>query len=192
MNGEIKCGGRIQKRRLAQGLSYQDLAERTGLSEAYLEALEKGEVNTSLGPLLKVALALGTRLGTFIDDELGSDLCLVRACDCVTPDQAHQAARGKRSSFAFHSLGASKTDRHMEPFFIEIRPDAPGTEHPLSSHEGEEFIVVVKGQLEVILGQERHVLGPGDSIYFNSIVPHHVGCAGQEQTDIHAVLYFPA
>ncbi|WP_173080567.1 helix-turn-helix domain-containing protein [Fundidesulfovibrio magnetotacticus] len=192
MNGEIKCGARIRKRRTAQGLGIEDLSARTGLDAAYLEALENGEVTTSLGPLLKVALALGTRLGTFIDDELGSDVCLSRACACSSPEQAQQAARGKRSSFSFYSLGAHKTDRHMEPFYIEIRPDEPGAEHPLSSHEGEEFIVVARGRLLVVLGQERHELGPGDSIYFNSIVPHYVGCAGQEQTDIHAVLYFPA
>ena len=117
---------------------------------------------------------------------------MVRAESLKEHDEAQAMARGKRKSLRFHSLGASKTDRHMEPFFVEIHPDPEGTVHPLSSHEGEEFILVTSGQLEVVLGQERHVLKPGDTIYFNSIVPHYVGCAGQEETAIHAVLYFPS
>jgi transcriptional regulator with XRE-family HTH domain len=191
MIGEKKCGIRIRKRREFQGLSITDLADRTGLADSYIEAMEAGEINPSLGPLLKVALALGTRLGTFLDDEVGSDMCLVRAGD-LEHDEVQGAARGKRKTLRFHTLGAHKTDRHMEPFFIEIYPDEPGVAPELSSHEGEEFIVVISGRLRVDLGQKHHELGPGDSIYFNSIVPHHVGCAGQEKTDIHAVLYFPA
>lgn len=192
MFGEKKCGTRIRKRREHQQMTTQDLAERTGLDEAYIEALENGEINPSVGPLLKVAMALGTRLGTFLDDELGSDMCLVRGISIETPQDALQTARGKRKTLRFHSRGASKTDRHMEPFLVEIFPDEPGTINELSSHEGEEYIVVICGRLEVRLGQERYELEPGDSIYFNSIVPHHVGCADQEKTDIHAVLYFPS
>ena len=80
----------------------------------------------------------------------------------------------------------------MEPFYIEIHPDEEAdAEKPLSSHEGEEFIVVVTGELEVLLGPDRHILGPGDSIYYNSVVPHYVGCGNAPQASIYAVLYFP-
>jgi quercetin dioxygenase-like cupin family protein len=61
----------------------------------------------------------------------------------------------------------------------------------LSSHEGEEFIVVVSGEVEIIYGQETHVLKPGDSIYYNSIVPHHVSSRNNKKAEIYAVLYFP-
>ena len=192
MIGEMKCGMRVRALREERGMSLEDLAGNTGLSSQYLELLEAGEMTPSVGPLLKVARALGTRLGTFLDDEAGRDLCLVRACDLAAGDDASRQARGKRRQLTFHSLGAGKTDRHMEPFFIVIEPEEPGRPRELSSHEGEEFIVVTKGLLEVVLGQERHLLSPGDTIYFNSVVPHHVGCAGPERTEIHAVLYFPA
>ena len=192
MIGEKKCGMRVRKMRTEKAMTLETLAANTGLSVQYLELLENGDLKPSVGPLLKVALALGTRLGTFLDDEIGSDVSLVRAAELETDDTASREARGKRRQLTFYSLGAHKTDRHMEPFFIEIYPDEPGASKELSSHEGEEFIVVRKGSLEVILGQERHVLVPGDSIYFNSVVPHHVGCAGQEITEINAVLYFPA
>jgi mannose-6-phosphate isomerase-like protein (cupin superfamily) len=99
--------------------------------------------------------------------------------------------RGKDQpvSLRFYSLGKGKIDRHMEPFFIEVLPDSKP--QVLSSHEGEEFIVVLKGQIELKYGPEGYVLKAGDSAYYNSIVPHHVGCVGDEPAEIYAALYFP-
>ena len=187
-----KLGERIRSYRERQDLSLADLADRTGLSMDFLTALEEEDVTPSIGPLLKIALALGQRLGTFMDDAMDSDVCVCRRETHTQDEAVLRKARGKRATFHYHSLGATKTDRHMEPFFIEIFPDEEAcAEKPLSSHEGEEFIVVVSGALEVVIGPDHHLLGPGDSIYYNSVVPHYVGCAQGEKTDIYAVLYFP-
>jgi quercetin dioxygenase-like cupin family protein len=78
----------------------------------------------------------------------------------------------------------------MEPFFVELLPES-SRNGELSSHEGEEFIVVVQGQVEVVYGRETHRLAVGDSIYYNSIVPHRVGCVGDAPAAIYAVLYIP-
>ena len=121
MTGETKFAQRIKKLRKSLALSLEDLSGRTGLDMAYLEALEQGKVSPSLGPLLKVARGLGTRLGTLIDDEYGSDVCVTRRASMIH-DKAVGQARSKRSALRFHSLGAAKIDRHMEPFFIEIDP----------------------------------------------------------------------
>lgn len=187
-----KLGERIRSYRERQELSLEELARRTGLSVDFLTGLEEEDVTPSIWPLLKVAMALGQRLGTFMDDEVEGDVCISRHSERGQDDTVLRSGRGKRPSFCYHSLGATKTDRHMEPFFIEIHPDADATtEKTLSSHEGEEFIVVVSGELEVLLGPERHVLAPGDSIYYNSVVPHYVGCGNAPQASIYAVLYFP-
>ena len=187
-----KLGDRIRTYREGQELSREELSRRTGLSVEFLTALEEEDVTPSIGPLLKIALALGQRLGTFMDDNVDGDLCMTCRADLAEDDAVLRKARGKRASFRYHSLGKAKTDRHMEPFFIEVYPDEdPAAEKPLSSHEGEEFIVVISGELEVIVGNERHILGPGDSIYYNSVVPHYVGCGDAPKTDIYAVLYIP-
>jgi len=187
-----KLGDRIRTYREGQELSREELSRRTGLSVDFLTALEEEDVTPSIGPLLKIALALGQRLGTFMDDAMDGDVCLTCRADRDEDDAVLRKARGKRAAFRYHSMGRGKTDRHMEPFFIEVYPDEDAAaEKPLSSHEGEEFIVVVTGELEVILGSERHVLAPGDSIYYNSVVPHYVGCGNAERTDIYAVLYIP-
>ncbi len=78
----------------------------------------------------------------------------------------------------------------MEPFFIKMLP-ASHEDRKLSSHEGEELIIVISGEVELVYGRERHVLKAGDSMYFNAVVPHHVGTAGDGKAEIYAVLYLP-
>lgn len=172
-----------------QELTLEELAERTHLATAYLDAILSGAAHPSLGPLVKISRALGVRLGTFLDDQQSQDPLVIRKDD---REEEIRVASEKNDSTAlkFHSLGRGKTDRHMEPFFIEIMPES-AAEKTLSSHEGEEFIVVVSGSIEVIHGRETRVLQAGDSIYYNSVVPHHVACAGGEKATIYAVLYFP-
>jgi len=86
----------------------------------------------------------------------------------------------------FFSLAAGKSARHMEPFLIDVNP---GEDHSLSSHEGEEFLYVLAGRLEVAYGKDVHTLAVGDSIYYDSIVPHQVRAAGDAPARILAVLY---
>ena len=118
-----KLGDRIRTYREGQELSREELSRRTGLSVEFLTALEEEDVTPSIGPLLKIALALGQRLGTFMDDAVDSDVCVSRQCEHAEDEAVLRKARGKRATFHYHSLGATKTDRHMEPFFIEIYPD---------------------------------------------------------------------
>ena len=183
-------GARIRKYREERALSRAQLAEHTGLTEAFLESLEEDNVYPSIGPLQKVAQALGVRLGTFMDDEISRDPIISRVGTRAADLTMHKA-RNSRAEFVYHSLGKGKSDRNMEPFHIEIMPDEKGVEHKLSSHQGEEFILVTKGRLFMIYGREEHILETGDTAYYNSIVPHHVGAYGDEAAEIIAVIYHP-
>lgn len=181
-------GNRIQSYREKQKLSIEDLAGRTALTEDFIRAVEDDDMYPSLQPLVKLARALGVRLGTFLDDQVSSDPLVVRLA--AREEELVMHPDGKEPGVKFHSLGKGKTDRHMEPFFIELLPES-GKDESLSSHEGEEFIVVQTGEVRVKYGQEESILAPGDSIYFNSVVPHNVACHGDEKAEIYAVLYFP-
>ena len=182
-------GNRIQRFMEQKELSVDDLVQRTGFQTDFVLSVLRDDVYPSLGPLVKIARALGVRLGTFLDDQVSRDPLIVRKDErrqqLTTLPQKNAAA-----SHRFFSLGQGKRDRHMEPFFVEVLPEQPG-DKPLSSHEGEEFIVVQSGRLEVVYGQEKHILEAGDSIYYNSVVPHYVSCAGDAPATIYAVLYFP-
>jgi len=190
MKKDGALGQRIRKYREEQGISLAHLSEATGLTENFLESLENDDVYPSIGPLQKVARAFGVRLGTFMDDAITRDPIISRAGE-RTADLTMHKARNSRTEFVYHSLGKGKSDRNMEPFYIEIMPDEKGAEHKLSSHQGEEFILVTKGRLLVIYGREEHILEAGDTVYYNSIVPHHVGAYGDEPAEIVAVIYYP-
>ena len=183
-------GARIRKYREGRELSRAQLAEHTGLTETFLESLEEDDVYPSIGPLQKVAQAFGVRLGTFMDDEITRDPIISRAGE-RTADLTMHKARNSRTAFVYHSLGKGKSDRNMEPFYIEIMPDGKDADHKLSSHQGEEFILVTKGRLLVVYGREEHILETGDTVYYNSVVPHHVGAHGDEPAEIVAVIYHP-
>lgn len=184
-----KVGMRIRKFRERKGMSLEEFARRTGLELDFIKAVEEEDIYPSLGPLLKLAHALGVRLGTFLDDQESGDPLVLRVED-RREELSMLKGKDKPVALRFHSLGRGKSDRHMEPFFIEILPESE-VDKKLSSHEGEEFIVVISGELEVIYGQETHVLKAGDSIYYNSVVPHYVGSHGGRKAEIYAVLYFP-
>ncbi|ACS78220.1 helix-turn-helix domain-containing protein [Maridesulfovibrio salexigens] len=185
---KAKVGHRIKTFREKQGLSLEEFSSRTGLGVDFLEAVEEKEKYPSLGPLLKIARALGVRLGTFLDDQVSKDPLIVKLGERKEEFAMH-SDQEKTASMKYFSLAKGKSDRHMEPFFIEIQPE--DGEPKLTSHEGEEFIIVVSGKLKVVYGKEESVLEAGDSVYFNSVVPHYVAADGNEKCDIYAVLYFP-
>ncbi|MDI6900944.1 MAG: cupin domain-containing protein [Anaerosomatales bacterium] len=173
------------------GLSAEELAERAGCDLALIEQLEAGELAPSLAPLIKITRALGMRLGTLLDDDTAVGPVVTRR------DEAERVSRVKSletSSDAgvldFFSLAAGKTARHMEPFVIDVQPSA-AEKHTLSSHEGEEFIYVLDGAIEVEYGKATHTIAAGDSIYYDSIVPHEVRAAAGAPARILAVVYAP-
>ncbi|MBG0774831.1 MAG: cupin domain-containing protein [Desulfovibrionaceae bacterium] len=184
-----KLGERIRAFREKQGLSREELAERSGQAADFVEAVEERDLYPSLGPLLRISRALGVRLGTFLDDKISQDPLIIRKGE-RKDDMGMHSGNDASAAMTFHSLGRGKSDRHMEPFLVEIEPGREETK-VVSSHEGEEFIVVLKGAVELVYGAATHVLHEGDSFYYNSVVPHYVSNAGDEKAEIYAVLYFP-
>lgn len=184
-----KVGQRIKHFMEKRELTIDELANRTGLSKDFILSVQEDDIYPSLGPLLKIARALGVRLGTFLDDQISQDPLLIRRGE-RQKELSMLSGKDQPAALNFYSLGKGKSDRHMEPFFIEIFPES-AKDKKLSSHEGEEFIVVLSGEIEVIYGRKDLILKEGDSIYYNSIVPHNVSCVGDQKASIYAVLYFP-
>lgn len=185
-NNEI--GAKIRDLREMRRVSVEELAERSQLTVEKIHAIESGGVTTSLTPLLSIARGLGVRLGTFLDDSTTSGPVVSRA-DKKEKTSVRFAGAGQ-SGLEFHALATNKSDRNMEPFIIDVH--APESdEYELSSHEGEEFIYVLSGTLEAVVGKEKYVINAGDSIYYDSIVPHHVHSVKGVETRILAVIYTP-
>ena len=184
-------GEKIKSLRETKEISIAELAERTGLAEEQINRIENNVDIPSLAPLIKIARALGVRLGTFLDDqdEMGA---VVYHKDEETKETISFSnnAMDTRTHMRYLSLAKSKSDRHMEPFIVDIEA-TNDTEYSLSSHEGEEFIYVMEGVVEVSHGKKIHVIKAGDSIYYDSIVPHHVHGYQGQAAKILAVVYTP-
>lgn len=192
MSDDTRIGTKITTLRESLGLSPAELAERCDCDVAVIEGLEAGQIAASLAPLIRVTRALGVRLGTLLDDDIGVGPVVTRA------GQAAEVARLKSletSSDAgvldFFSLAQGKTSRNMEPFMITVNPSAQRV-HALSTHEGEEFVYVLAGAIEIEYGRDLHVLTAGDSIYYDSVVPHQLRAHGDDVARILAVVYAPA
>lgn len=185
-------GTKIRQLRIARDISVEDLAKQSQANSVLIEQLEAGELVPSLTPLLKIARGLGVRLGTLLDDhpQTGPVVARADAAPNVTHFSGHSTTEGK-SELDFFALAADKRDRHMEPFVVDVHPSET-KDYPLSSHEGEEFLYVLAGTIEVHYGKETHRIETGDSIYYDSVVPHHVHAADDSDARLLAVVYTPA
>ena len=184
-------GEKIKSIRETKQISLSELAERTGLAEEQIVRIENNVDIPSLAPLIKIARALGVRLGTFLDDqdEVGAVICRKKELNNSTISFSNNVMNA-RTHMQYHSLSNSKADRHMEPFIIDIETTEE-TNYELSSHEGEEFIFVMEGAVEISYGKNNYVIEAGDSIYYDSIVPPHVHGYQGQAAKILAVVYTP-
>lgn len=183
MDQSNKIGKRLTTYRMNLEMSVEDLAEKTGLPHSLIVDLEAGKSSPSIGVMVKLSRGLGQRVGTFLDDQFVKDPIVVRGENREEGVASHKERPA--GQYKYFSLGAGKADRHMEPFFIKISPVSDRT---MSSHEGEEFVIVTSGEVELVYGKETHVLKAGDSMYYNSLVPHCVSAVNGEAT-IYDVIY---
>jgi transcriptional regulator with XRE-family HTH domain len=187
---EIRIGGKVAQIWESRKLSRQELAERSELKVELVAQIESGELIPSLSPLIKIARVLGVRLGTFLDDHDDIGPVVTRANEQRKMMMFSEKNHAGYSDLDFFALAADKTGRHMEPFVIDIHPSS-AKEIVLSAHEGEEFIYVLFGAVEIAYGKETYLLKEGDSIYYDSIVFHNVHCKKGTDARILAVVYTP-
>jgi len=184
MSTADKLGKRVRTYREKLGLTKEELSTNSGLSLRFINDIEEGRTYPPIGSIIKLARALGQRVGTFMDDQFIRDPLIVRAGEREEETSSHRGADGH---YHYYPLGKGKTDRHMEPLYIRIEADG---KEELSSHEGEEFVIVISGEIKLIYGKEVHMLRAGDTLYYNSLVPHHLGCV-KGAAEIFAVIYTP-
>ena len=185
-------GSKIKGIRETKNLTIEEIAESSGLSVEQINSIENDQNLPSLGPLIKIARALGVRLGTFMDDNdaLGPVVCRAEEREQNSSISFSNGAADARKHMEYHPLAKQKAGRHMEPFVIDINPSEE-KEFQLSAHEGEEFIYVMSGEVEIAYGKETYQLKEGDSIFYDSIVKHHVHGAPGKSAKILAVVYIP-
>lgn len=186
-----RLGNKITTLREAHHLSVQDLADRCGCEAEVIEKLEAGDVPPSLAPLIKLTRALGVRLGTLMDDDesFGPAYIDVEQMREIERVKTLQTARDA-GDLSYFSLAAGRPSRHMDPFIITVTPSGEAT-HKLDSHEGEEWLYGMEGVIEIEYGKDVFLLHPGESIYYDSIVPHQVRAHDGQNAKFLACVYTP-
>jgi len=182
----VRVGERVKQVREKRELSLKDVSQRTGIDEITLQHIEEGSLMPPLGTVIKLAKALEMKMGYFISGDEEKPYTIVRSQDRKAISR-FDSRKGKHYGYAYESLAPYKKDRHMEPFLVTLEPAS--TEMERSTHDGQEFIFVLNGKMEVRLEETIYILEPGDAIYYDSTVPHLVKCHGAETTKILAVLY---
>ena len=183
----LQIGEKIKRFREDNNLTLKEMAERTGLSTAVLSQIENHLISPPLGTLIRLTRALDLTPGHFFDQHPGKAFTIVRRAE-RRPVSRFASKRGIQYGYSYESLGHDMKDRHMEPFLVTLEPATLASPKP-ASHDGQEFLFVLEGEMEVTLGDHSDVLQPGDAIYYDSNIPHLVQCKGNEKALILAVIY---
>lgn len=189
MERKVYAGERVKNIRENNKLSVTELSQLAGVPEETIQNIEACKGLPSLDPLIKVAKALKVRISTFLEDESQQGPVIARKHDVEESFLSGQTQCNTRK-MKYFTMSESKAGRHMESFAIRFDPSAEA-DFVLSSHEGEEFIYVLEGCVEINYGEEIFNLSAGDSIYYDSIVEHHVHAQKGEAAKILAVIYTP-
>jgi transcriptional regulator with XRE-family HTH domain len=183
--GKEALGERIRAAREMRNLTLEDISSRTGIDVIALNQIESNKTVPPLGQLIKLGKALDMKMGYFISPGVDKPMTVVRK------GQGQAVARyGKKKSqqygYVYESLAPEKANRMMEPFIVTLLPTDTDE---FSSHDGQEFLFVLEGEMKVQVGDRTELLHPGDAVYYDSTQPHLVKSSGRAKTTILAVIY---
>lgn len=178
-------GTKLRQSRQAKKFTIAQLAEKTGFSTGYISSVERGHVNPSLSALIKITSTLEVDPGFLFDGYFNTNHKhpAVKASDrlhLIYPD----------SGFNYELLSRNPATRKVEFLRLTIPAGASSGSEPLI-HEGEEYGLVLKGTLELTIGNEVYVLERNDSFSFLSTIPHRVRNIGDGETEVVWVLTPP-
>ena len=183
----LHIGKKIRVLRKNAGLVLRDLSDRTGLSKPHLSQIEKEVVSPPIATLLKISKALSANIGFFFqDNDPEEKVVLVRRDESKVIDSRYFGR--EESGYYYEALAYKRSKEYMEPFLVEFkRKKADRLSY--FSHEREEFIYLLEGTLEFRTENEQYVLNPGDSLYFESSIPHAYRALERKNTKALTVVY---
>jgi transcriptional regulator with XRE-family HTH domain len=175
MRKDIDVGARLRALRLMHGLSQRELAKRAGVSNAIISLIEQNRTSPSVGSLKKVLDGLPMSLADFFAMELTPRPQIFFAAEELTEIAG--------SGISYRQVGRDLANRGLQILHERYEPGTD-TGETMLRHAAEEGAVVIRGHVEVTVGDERRVLGPGDAYYFDSRLPHRFRNVGDEVCEI--------
>jgi transcriptional regulator with XRE-family HTH domain len=162
-------GEKLRTLRLKRKLGLVELGRHTGLSPALLSKLERDKLFPTLPTLQRLAMVFSVGLNFFFADERSRRVvALVKRRERL---RFPERAGARNPAFSFESLDFPAVERKLNAYYAEFYPVAQSAAQP-HQHSGVEFVYLLKGKLALKIKDDEHVLESGDSIYFDSGVPH--------------------
>lgn len=175
--GITPIGKRIRRARLAKKISLDTMANETGLSKEFIKKIEAGDQRPSVGTLLQISRTL------HIDSSL-----LFEEQDVI--EKRSKAYTKRTDNYAYSSLTPNAENKHLKAFRIVVEAEKSHGGVGFQ-HEGEEFVHVLEGKVEVQVGEHVNTLKKGDSLHFNSGVKHDLRNTGKKDAELIVVVYAP-
>ena len=175
----LSIGKRLFKLRRSKKLTLKHLANETGLATNVISQIEKGEIMPPVSVILQLSRAL----------EIDSSILLKEEKKHAGKKSAEDYQK-RTEAYTYETLTPEARHKHLKAFKIFIDPKS---EHKSVSysHLGEEFQYVLKGKVEIMVGENKNVLDPGQSLHFNSSIPHKLRNLSPEKAELLVVLYTP-
>ena len=182
-----EIAGRIRELREIENLSIAEMAKKTGVSEAEYLACENGESDLHFAFIYRLAKVFGVDVTDIIEGyspKLKS-FTVTRRGEGQRIEKAH--------GMTYYNLAAAFKNRIAEPLYVKsaYSEEAQNKEIELTTHSGQECDLIISGHLKVQVGNHTEILGPGDSIYFDSKTPHGMIAVGGEDCIFYAIVLNP-
>jgi transcriptional regulator with XRE-family HTH domain len=171
----VDVGSRLRHVRTRHGLSQRELAKRAGVTNSTVSLIESNRSNPSVGALKRILDGIPISLAEFfaIEPEPSKKIFY----------QADELVEIGKGPISYRQVGDVLFGRSLQLLKERYEPNADTGKVPLV-HDGEEAGIVLNGRLEVTVGDERRVLGPGDAYYFDSRSPHRFRCVGPAACEV--------
>ena len=174
----LPVGDKIKKVRRKKKITLDRVANDTGCSIDYLKQIEAGKVIPPVGTLLQISRALEIDSGYLLREQE------------TTAKRRVKAYKKRTENYAYTTLTPGAENKHLKAFRITVdaMKDHKGVGY---QHEGEEFVYLLAGQIEVAVGDHVNRLKEGESLHFNSGIRHKLSNVGDKKADLLVVIYTP-
>ncbi len=174
----VPIGKKIKKVRTQKKITFDRMANETGLSIDYLKKIETGDTIPPVGTLLQISRALDIDSEFFLKE------------DNSIQEKRTKAHAKRTDNYAYTTLTPGAENKHMKAFLIKV--DALQEHKGVGyQHDGEEFVYVLSGNIEIAVGDHINTLKKGESLHFNSGIKHKLKNIGKKDAELVVVVYSP-
>jgi len=162
----LNIGERIKILRINQKRTLHEIAEASDLSRSMISKIENNKTVPSVAALVKIANALGTNISSLLESNEFLNAII------TTKQKAEENLTTTDKGYSIYPYGSEYHEKKMQPFLF-VAKKGEVKFHELS-HEGEEFIFIIRGQMKMQVGEVEYFLNTGDSLYFNCLQKHGI------------------